>query len=225
MKHRAIKDLKVLLVEDEENITRLLKDAIGENFHSFIIAKDGLEGIALFKKRRPDIVITDIEMPNLSGLEMAKELKQLDPNITIIMISAFGEKEKFLTAIDVGISKYFMKPFEPDDILEYIEQIVPKISNKLIGLGDEFTFNKSSNSLYKNDKFIALSKKEILFLLLMLKQKGGVVDAAAIKKILWNEEVSDERVRTFIRRFREKTSKDLVLNIAGVGYKLAINEN
>ena len=74
MKPRSIKDLKVLLVEDEENITRLLKDAIGENFHSFITAKDGLEGVALFKKRRPDIVITDIEMPNLSGLEMAKVL-------------------------------------------------------------------------------------------------------------------------------------------------------
>lgn len=225
MKHRAIKDLKVLLVEDEENITRLLKDAIGENFHSFIIAKDGLEGIALFKKRRPDVVITDIEMPNLSGLEMAKELKQLDPNITIIMISAFSEKEKFLSAIDVGISKYFMKPFEPDDILEYIEQIVPKISNKLIGFGDEFTFNKSSNSLYKNDKFIALSKKEILFLLLMFKQKDEVVDVATIKKTLWDEEVSDERVRTFIRRFREKTSKDLILNITGIGYKIIINEN
>ncbi|MDD5156882.1 response regulator [Sulfurimonas sp.] len=225
MKHRAIKDLKVLLVEDEENITRLLKDAIGENFHSFIIAKDGLEGIALFKKRRPDIVITDIEMPNLSGLEMARELKQIDPNIVIIMLSAFSEKEKFLSAIDVGVSKYFMKPFEPDDILEYIEQIIPKISNKLIGLGDEFTFNKSSNSLYKNDKFIALSKKEILFLSLMLRQKCEVIDVITIKKTLWNEEASDERVRTFIRRFREKTSKDLVLNITGVGYKLTINEN
>ena len=114
MKNRALKDLKVLLVEDEESISRLLKEAVADSFYTFLIAKDGLEGIALFKKLKPDIVITDIMMPRMSGLEMAQELRKINPDIHIIVLSAFSEKEKLLSAIDIGINKYFLKPFDTD---------------------------------------------------------------------------------------------------------------
>ena len=110
MRNKALKSLRVLLVEDEENISRLLKGAIGDSFHSFTIAKDGKEGLEKFIQISPDIVITDINMPRMSGLEMAKELKSLNPNIPVIILSAFSEREKLFNAIDVGVAKYFLKP-------------------------------------------------------------------------------------------------------------------
>ena len=172
MKNRVLKELKILLVEDEENLARLLKEAIGDNFHSFTIAADGLEGIELFKKIKPDIVITDIMMPRLSGLEMAKRLKEINSDTPIIILSAFSEKEKLFSAIDIGITKYFLKPFDTEELLEYIESITSKLGNKLLKLSEGFMFNKTTNSLYKNDRYVPLSKNEIKFLsLLMDNQK------------------------------------------------------
>lgn len=225
MKNRALKDLKVLLVEDEESISRLLKEAVADSFYTFLIAKDGLEGIALFKKLKPDIVITDIMMPRMSGLEMAQELRKLNPDIHIIVLSAFSEKEKLLSAIDIGINKYFLKPFDTDELLDYIQSITPKLSDRLIKLDDGFAFNKSTNSLYKKDRFVPLTKNEMKFLSLLLDNQESVIDDTLIKKNLWEEDVSDERVRTFIRRLRAKTSKKLIKNVKGVGYQLAFNGN
>ncbi|QFR43424.1 DNA-binding response regulator [Sulfurimonas sp. CVO] len=225
MKNRSLKDIKVLFVEDEENLARLLKEAIGDNFHSFILATDGINGIELFKKTKPDIVITDIMMPRLSGLDMAKELKRINPKIPIIILSAFSEKEKLFSAIDIGITKYFLKPFDIDELLDYISSIAPRLSTKLVNLNEGFVFNKTTNSLYKNERFVPLSKNETKFLWLLLDNQNRVVDDSIIKEELWGENVSDERVRTFIRRFRAKTSKKLIKNVKGVGYQLSFSEN
>lgn len=226
MKNRALKELKILLVEDEENLARLLKEGIGDNFHSFNVASDGIEGMELFEKIKPDIVITDIMMPRLSGLEMAAKIKESDPLVPIIILSAFSEKEKLFSAIDIGITKYFLKPFDTDELLDYIESISSKLTNKTVSLIDGFIFNKTTNSLYKNDRYVPLSKNEIRFLTLFFDSKDNVVNDDMIKESLWNDkEASDERVRTFIRRFRAKTSKKLIQNIKGVGYRLLFSEN
>lgn len=222
MKNKALKELKVLLVEDEENLARLLKGAIGDSFHSFIVAKDGQEGKELFLKISPDIVITDIEMPRLSGLDMSKELKQINPDIPIIILSAFSEKEKLFSAIDVGVTKYFLKPFDPDELLDYISSISSKLGNKTVKLNEGFIFNKTTSSLYKNDRFVPLTKNEVKFLCLLLNDKSDIIDDMAIKEKLWTGDVSDERVRTFVRRFRAKTSKKLIKNVKGFGYKIDI---
>ena len=223
MKSKVLKDLKVLLVEDEENLARLLKGAIGDYFHSFIVAKDGVEGKELFLKIKPDIVITDIEMPHLSGLDMAKELKSINSDVPIIILSAFSEKEKLFSAIDVGVTKYFLKPFDPDELLDYINSISTTLGTKRIKLNEGFIFNTTTNSLYKNDRFVPLSKNEIKFFCLLLANKETIIDDKTIKDKLWGEEVSDERVRTFIRRIRVKTSKKLIKNVKGLGYQASFS--
>ena len=179
----------------------------------------------MFKTLSPDIVITDIMMPRMDGLEMSKEIRALNEDVPIIILSAFSETDKFLNAIDVGVVKYLIKPFDPDELLEYIRELSKKFESKLVELVDGFTFNTTKNSLYKNSRFVSLSKNENKFIqLLMQSSKDGecTVDEETIQKSLWeNEEVSSQRLRTFIRRFRAKTSKDLVLNIKGEGYKIA----
>jgi DNA-binding response OmpR family regulator len=223
MRNKFLKSLKILLVEDEEKLSLLLKNAIGDNFYSFLLAKDGNEGLEFYKKVLPDIVITDIMMPNKTGLEMAKEIKIIDPNSKIIILSAFSEVDKLLSAIDLGVIKYFIKPFDPDELLEYILSLHEIIGDKIINLREEFVFNKTTKSFTKNKKFIPLSKKELLFLKLLLENyeaNNEVTRYDDIKKLLWNEKASDERLRTFIRRFRKKTSKEFLANIKGQGYQI-----
>ena len=225
MTNKILKGLKVLLVEDEDKLAALLKNAIGDSFYSFSLAKDGQEGLEKFLSISPDIIITDIMMPRLTGLEMAKEIRKVDENIPIIILSAFSESDKFLDAIDIGVVKYFIKPFDPDELLDYIESVGEKLGSRLMKLSDGFLFNQTKKSLYKNSRFVSLSKKEIKFIqLLIQKQEDGnsIVDDETIKNYLWEgEKVSAERLRTFVRRVRSKTSKNLVLNIKGQGYQIS----
>ena len=226
MKNKFLKTLHILLVEDEAKLSKLLKKAIGDEFFRFTIADDGEEGLELFKKVAPDIIITDINMPKKSGLEMAKEIKALDSSVPIIILSAFSETEKLLNAIDVGVVKYFIKPFDPDELLAYIISLEAYFGAREIQLHDGYIYNKAKKTLYKKSRYVALSKKERLFLELLLayyEKEIYVVSDGAIKKYLWGEDVSDERLRTFIRRFRAKTSKELIQNIKAEGYQIVIS--
>lgn len=224
MRDKKLKSLKVLLVEDEEKIAELLKNALGDNFRSFLVAYDGLEGFDIYSKTSPDIIITDIMMPLSTGLEMAQKIRIENKSIPIIILSAFSEKEKLFSAIDAGVTKYFTKPYDPDEILEYIQSIASQIEDKLVKLEKNFTFNTNTSSLYNSKDFIALGKKEAKFISSLLDAKDKILSYDEIKNKIWDEEdISDARLRTFIKRFREKTSKSFIKTLKGIGYKL--NEN
>jgi YesN/AraC family two-component response regulator len=150
MSSKILNEFRVLLVEDEEVLASLLKNAIGDSFKSFTLANNGKDGLEKFLQINPDIVITDIMMPKLTGLEMAKKIRELDSDIPIIILSAFSESDKFLDAIDVGVVKYFIKPFDPDELFEYIQTLGDKLGSRTILLCDNFSFNFSTKSLYKD---------------------------------------------------------------------------
>jgi DNA-binding response OmpR family regulator len=218
-----LKTLKILIVEDEIRLAQLLKEAIYNSFFSIVIAKDGNEGLKKFKTFKPDIIITDIMMPFCDGLEMTQKIKELDENIPIIVLSAHSDKEKLLKAIDLGISKYFIKPFDPEEVIEHINKIAPKLrKQKQVILKDDFIFDNNTSTLYKNSSLVILSKREKEFFHLLIKHKNTLVSTQEIKKTLWSEEVYDETLRTFIKRFRLKTSKNIIENISGQGYLISV---
>ena len=226
MSKDLLKTLKILIVEDEKRLAQLLKDAISDSFFSVVIAKDGNEGLKKFKTFKPDIIITDIMMPFCDGLEMTQKIKEADEFIPIIVLSAHSEKEKLLKAIDLGINKYFIKPFDPEELIEHIIKIAPKLNKqKQVNLKDGFIFDNNSMSLYKESILVTLTKREKEFLYLLIKNKNSIVASDTIKESLWDEEVNDERLRTFIKRLRLKTSKSIVENISAQGYLISILDN
>lgn len=215
-----MKNLKVLIVEDEIDLANLIKSSIKELFFKVVIAKDGLEAIKKFDNFKPDIIISDIMMPNMSGLEMSKKIKEKNSETPIVILSAHSHKEMLLEAIDLGISKYFIKPFDIEEFIEYLKELSKKINkNKSIKLKDNFVFDFNNLSLYQNDILVNLTKRERQFLALLIENKNSYVTTFDIKKTLWkNEIVSDERLRTFIKRLRAKTSKELIENVSSCGY-------
>lgn len=223
MKKELLKNLKILIVEDEKRLAQLLKDSISNSFFSVVIASNGEDGLKKFKSFKPDIIITDIMMPFCNGLEMTLQIKELDESIPIIVLSAHSDKEKLLKAIDLGINKYFIKPFDPEELLEHINKLALKLNKqKQSKLKENFIFDNNSLSLYKNNSLISLTKREKELFYILIKHKNQLVTTQDIKENLWNDEVNDEALRTFIKRVRIKTSKDLIENVSGQGYLISI---
>jgi len=222
--YESFKKIKVLLAEDEIKLSKLMKDAIGEYFQEFIVVDNGEKALKAYTLHKPDIVITDILMPKLSGLELLKKLREINESVPIIILSAHSDTEKLLKAIEYGATRYFIKPLDPDELLDYMVTIIKKLEQKdKIELIETYSFSHFKKILYSDKEIIKLTKRETDFIVLLLDQSDYIANNKLIKTTLWGEEeVSNERLRTFIRRLRAKTSKELIQNNSSLGYSLTL---
>ncbi len=217
-----IKDLKVLFVEDEENIRLSLKEAIGDEFQEFTTAKDGKDGLNKFLNAPFDLIISDIAMPNMNGLEMAREIRRAREDIPIILLSAYSDREKLLQAIDIRINKYIIKPIDPEALLKYVSELLKQ--DNLIRLLQPYIFDFKKKILYHDDHVVNLTKKELLFVTLLSESAGEIVSKEKLKSYIWKEiDTNDTLLRALIKRFRDKTDSELIENCQGLGYKILIS--
>lgn len=195
-------------------------------FAKVILAGNGDEGLKKFKKFNPDVIVTDISMPIMDGLDMSKEIRDISKDTPIVILSAFSEKEKLLKAIEIGIDKYIIKPIDMEELFEAISVLAQdKISTtNIVEIGGGYSFNKTKRVLVRNQEEIALTKKELAFISILVKRLGTLVLHEEIKNSVWvGEKVSDAAIRTFIKRIRDKVGANLIKNIPGLGYKIETN--
>ncbi|ENE2225516.1 response regulator transcription factor, partial [Campylobacter jejuni] len=207
------KELIILVVEDEVKARESMINILSERFSKVIGAQNGDEGLKKFKKFKPDLVITDIAMPIMDGLDMAREIKEISDDVPIVVLSAYSEKERLLRSIDIGIDKYLIKPVDIEELFKVLDYLIgEKIeANMLVKISEEYQFNKTKRTLIYSGEEIVLTKKELAFISLLLKQPGALVLHEDIKKNVWiGEHVSDTAVRTFIKRVRDKVGEDFI---------------
>ncbi|HEF7003917.1 TPA: response regulator transcription factor [Campylobacter jejuni] len=221
------KELIILVVEDEVKARESMINILSERFSKVIGAQNGDEGLKKFKKFKPDLVITDTAMPIMDGLDMAREIKEISDDVPIVVLSAYSEKERLLRSIDIGIDKYLIKPVDIEELFKVLDYLIgEKIeANMLVKISEEYQFNKTKRTLIYSGGEIVLTKKELAFISLLLKQPGALVLHEDIKKNVWiGEHVSDTAVRTFIKRVRDKVGEDFIKNVPSLGYKININK-
>ncbi|EQB9644175.1 TPA: response regulator transcription factor [Campylobacter jejuni] len=221
------KELIILVVEDEVKARESMINILSERFSKVIGAQNGDEGLKKFKKFKPDLVITDIAMPIMDGLDMAREIKEISDDVPIVVLGAYSEKERLLRSIDIGIDKYLIKPVDIEELFKVLDYLIgEKIeANMLVKISEEYQFNKTKRTLIYSGEEIVLTKKELAFISLLLKQPGALVLHEDIKKNVWiGEHVSDTAVRTFIKRVRDKVGEDFIKNVPSLGYKININK-
>jgi signal transduction histidine kinase len=128
--NELLKKTSVLLVEDEEEIRQQLASFLKRRVGALYTAANGNEGLELFTEYRPDIIITDIRMPVMDGLEMAKEIKKIDPGTPIAIITAYNDQNYFMKSIEISIDRYVLKPVETEKILKTITDIAESLYRK-----------------------------------------------------------------------------------------------
>ena len=227
---------KVLLVEDEELARKTLAFYLNTIFDEVVVACDGADALEIIKKsfdkkENFDLIITDLNMPNVNGMQMIDEILKLIPNQRFIIVSAHKNEEDLLKLINLRVSGYFVKPLNIDNMMEMLqkakEEVLldkqPKIqekTNKLLKLNNSYTFDLSANKLYCKNIIVKLSKKESEILDVLIQNLGEIISVDKFKEIVWDDiTINDSSFRTVMKRLKDKIKDDdFIISHKGYGY-------
>ena len=219
--------LKILVVDDDLDIIEILKYNLNKSGYLVKSAKNGIEAIKRAKKFMPNIILMDVMMPEMSGIEACSEIKQIDElsETMIIFLSARSEDYTQISAYDAGADDYISKPIKPKILLKKISNIAKKIkSNKnmpiVLDLGS-IKINREEYLVTQNKNEIMLPRKEFELLFLLGSKPEKVFTREEIMNKVWGTLVivGDRTIDVHIRKLREKIGEKYIKTIKGVGYK------
>ena len=222
--------LKILVVDDDLDIIEILKYNLNKSGYLVKSAKNGIEAIKRAKKFMPNIILMDVMMPEMSGIEACSEIKQIDElsETMIIFLSARSEDYTQISAYDAGADDYISKPIKPKILLKKISNIAKKIkSNKdlpiVLDLGS-IKINREEYLVTQNKNEIMLPRKEFELLFLLASKPEKVFTRDEIMNKVWGTQVvvGDRTIDVHIRKLREKIGDKHIKTLKGVGYKFNV---
>jgi DNA-binding response OmpR family regulator len=224
MSKEFLKNLTVLYVEDDEQVRKNAVEYLGRICKNVLEAKNGKEAIAAWKTSKPDIIITDINMPRLNGLDMASYIRAHDNDVQIIIATAYADTEYLMRAVELQLVKYLIKPITKEKLLNALDRSVKMIDDKSkfsLQLSKECSYNAYSQMIICKDKEIKLTKNEYLFMDLLSHHHSRVVRYEEIENAIWPYDgMSQDAIRSLVRAIRKKVPEGIIENISGTGYRL-----
>ena len=219
------KDTKILLVDDEPDIVEIIRFNLEQKGYQISTASDGLEAIKVANKEIPHLIIMDVMMPNLDGIEACERLRQDDRfSDTIIMfLTARGEDYSYVAAFDAGADDYVTKPIKPKVLLSKVKGLLRRLKekeSKNIYVFDKLTIDRDSYKVINENKELSLPRKEFELLFLLASIPGKVFTRQKIMDIVWGGDVvGDRTIDVHIRKLREKIGNRYFKTVKGIGYK------
>jgi DNA-binding response OmpR family regulator len=227
-----MKDLKkytVLYAEDETIIRMNITHYLKSYFKCVYAVTNGKEALEEFYNKNPDIVILDIDMPYINGLEVAKEIRDKNNKTLIVIITAYTDTNLLLEAVELNLTQYLVKPITKDKLNSMIEKLSKKLKEEIenIQLKDGYYFQKPTNILYnKESKEIYLTKNELKLILLLLRYKNQFVSTQIIEYHIWEDlafEVDCKaRLKSLLSGLRKKLPPKSIKNNYSLGYRLEV---
>jgi two-component system alkaline phosphatase synthesis response regulator PhoP len=220
---------RVLIVDDEPDIVELLKYNLEKEGYEVKTASDGEKGVSAAREFCPDLILLDIMMPKLDGVEACRRIREITDlaDTHIIFLTARGEEYSEIAAFDVGADDYITKPIKPRALMSRINSIFKRDTSKALAGGSDIIkiadleIDKTSYILFKNGTGISLPKKEFELIYFLAQNPNKVYSREDILKHIWGQDVYvlARTVDVHIRRIREKIGEGYIKTIKGVGYK------
>ncbi|MFK2822193.1 response regulator transcription factor [Arcobacter sp. YIC-80] len=218
-----LQGLKILYAEDEEGIRRNIADSLQYYVKEVIEASDGKEALELYEQKSPDIILSDIHMPNLNGIDFVKKVRQTNRSIPIVMITAHTDKKYLLDAVELHMEKYLVKPIELEPLFEALEQCTKLLDlNKTITLktDEDYTYDYDRKELKYKGENILLNKKEMLFFEVLISNQNRITSYEELQEKVWGDDImTDSALRSLVRNLRKKLPTDIIFNLSGTGYR------
>ena len=218
-----LQNLTLLYAEDEEGIRKNIADSLSYYVKEVIEASNGAEAFELYEQKKPDIILSDIHMPILNGIEFVKKVRQIDKNIPIIMITAHTDKEYLLQAVELKMEKYIVKPIELEVLFEVFRKCLQTIefnNNITLEIDSDYVYDYDKKELKYKKEIVLLNKKEISFFELLIKNQNRIVSYDELQQKVWIDDVmTDSALRSLVRNLRKKLPTDIIFNLSGIGYR------
>ena len=221
----------ILYAEDEEQTRLNYTNYLQRYFKDVYSVSNGQEAFKLYEEHQPNILLLDINMPKLNGLELAKKIRLKDKTTRIIILTAHLEQDKLLFAAELNLTKYLPKPISRIELKEALNEAVKQFKElsgkgKLLELEDDFSWDKTSHKLFCKKEEIKLTKHEILLFDILSSKNDRVFTIDEITSHLWDDfddcEMSSNKLKDIIKRLRKKIPKNVIQNIYAAGYKLNV---
>ena len=217
----------VLIVDDDDDILELLLYNLKSDGYKVEVARDGIEAIEVAKSKLPELIIMDIMMPRMDGVEACRHIRQVPElaNTHIIFLTARVEEYSEIAAFDSGADDYLMKPIKPRALMSRVNAFFKKAkrsvgSSAALQFGD-LKIDRVSFTVTKGDKEINLPKKEFELLYFLAQKPGQVFNRDVLLKNIWGADVYvlARTVDVHVRKVREKIGDNYIKTVMGVGYK------
>lgn len=214
----------LLLAEDDERIRKSFKRILLLYVSKVYEAADGEEAFKLYVKHRPNIIITDVKMPKLNGLELIKKIRRNDTKTPIIVTSAYTDQDFLLESIKLSLVEYIVKPMKEDDLnrlLQKCAQILLDKSETHIRLDADCSYDYNNKTFIYKDSKIDLTNKEIEFFEILLAHRGALVTKHEIEdKLYIYEEAPPSALKNLVFKLRKKLNCDLIQTVNKLGYMI-----
>ena len=218
-------NVSILYADDATTARRHYAEFLGHLFHVVYEAHDGEEAWKLYEKHRPDIVLLDVEMPKINGLEVAEKIRLNDATTRIIIATAHVNEQRLLQAVELGLTRFLPKPFGRQVLKDALAKAILELDHKYhLDLGDGYIWNSSKKELLYQHLPVKLTSREQALMNLLSTKPGRIFPLYVIEHYLWpiagDEEDTTSRLKALIKRIRKKLPKECIENVYGEGYKL-----
>lgn len=225
-----LKNISILYVEDDDDTREEMAKTLLLITKNLTLASTGVEALELYRESKPQIIISDIAMPNLNGIDFIKEIRKENLQIPIILLTAYTDTQYLLPAANLNIQSYVVKPINSKKLKEVLYQaleILNMNSSIYINISNNIKYDKiNSEIISDNQDSIKLNKKEKNLIDLLITNQNRVVTYSEIERHVWiqyDEVMTSMALRTVIKNLRKKISSDFIKNVSGQGYKITTN--
>jgi len=225
--------MKILIVEDDARISSFLQKGLLEEGYFVEVASDGYKARDMIQEENWDLFILDVMLPDIDGLQLTQIIRYKKIDTPILVLSALGEAEDKIRALDLGADDYLVKPFHFPELLSHIKALRRRYElhyskHQLLECGD-LSVNVDSNTIHRGKTEITLSAKEFKLLVFLLENKNRIVTRAQILNVVWNTNMDTftNVVDVYISYLRNKVdnnfSEKLIKTVKGRGYMISDN--
>ena len=224
------KDIKILLVDDEPDILEIVGYNLSAEGYQVITAENGAEGVKLAKKHKPHLIILDVMMPEMDGIEACEQIRKMPEleDAIIAFLTARGEDYSQMAGFDAGADDYITKPIKPKVLVSKVKALLRRFkddtaTSNIVKIGD-LVINRDEYKVINNGEELILPRKEFELLSLLASKPGKVFKREDILDKVWGNEVvvGGRTIDVHIRKLREKIGDDAFKTVKGVGYKFVV---